>query len=128
MAGDERLFRGTLRGSVVGSRKATPQGLARAAKVARLVVDTGGIVVSGLAEGIDRAAHDAALAAGGRTIAVIGTPLDKFYPSSNTELQRRLMEEHAVLSQFPRGSSVERGNFPKRNLTMALVVSAAVIV
>lgn len=86
------------------------------------------VVVSGLAEGIDTAAHRAAIDAGGKTIAVLGTPLDKSYPRSNAELQRTLMEEHAVLSQFPVGYPTQPKNFPMRNATMALIVCASVIV
>ena len=128
VAGDATLFRMHPRVSVVGSRKASADGLKRAEKIAKLLAQRGAIVVSGLAEGIDAAAHRAALAAGGRTIGVIGTPLDKSYPKSNAELQRTLMEEHAVLSQFPVGYPTQPKNFPMRNATMALIVSASVIV
>lgn len=128
VAGDASLFRHQPRVSVVGSRKASPAGIKRAQKICRMLVERGAIVVSGLAEGIDTAAHRATIDAGGRTIAVIGTPLDKVYPKGNESLQRELMEHHAVLSRFPSGYPTTRANFPMRNATMALVVSASVIV
>lgn len=128
VAGDPELFRRHPRVSVVGSRKASPEGIKRAQKLSRLLVERGAIVVSGLAEGIDAAAHHATIAAGGKTIAVIGTPLDKSYPKSNEALQREIATHHAVLSQFPSGYPTQRQNFPMRNATMALIVSASVIV
>jgi DNA processing protein len=74
------------------------------------------------------AAHTAAIAAGGYTIAVLGTPLDQFYPKANHDLQQTLMREHLVVSQFPVGYPVTPKNFPIRNLTMALLTDATVIV
>ncbi len=128
VAGDRSLFEMNPRVSVVGSRKASADGLKRAAKLSRLLVERGAVVVSGLAEGIDTAAHRAAIEAGGKTIGVIGTPLDRFYPKSNATLQELMMREHAVLSQFPIGYPTLPRNFPIRNATMALIVSASVIV
>jgi len=128
VAGDCKLFDIHPRVSVVGSRKASADGLKRAAKISRLLVERGAVVVSGLAEGIDAAAHHAAIEAGGKTIGVIGTPLDKSYPRSNEALQAVMMREHAVLSQFPSGYPTMLKNFPIRNATMALIVSASVIV
>jgi DNA processing protein len=126
--GDPGLFRRGPRVSVVGSRKASDQGLARARKIAKLLVKHGAVVVSGLAEGIDTAAHSAAMEAGGKTIAVIGTPLDKSYPRSNRFLQAEIAKQHALLSEFPIGHPVLRSNFVRRNATMALIVSASIIV
>lgn len=128
VAGDSDLFRQHPRVSVVGSRKASLHGIKRAQKITRLLVERGAVIVSGLAEGIDTAAHRAAINAGGRTIAVIGTPLDRVYPRSNAGLQHEIMENHAVLSQFPSGYPTRPQNFPMRNATMALIVSASVIV
>jgi DNA processing protein len=128
VAGDLELFRRQPRVSVVGSRKASPDGLKRAQKISRLLVEHGAIVVSGLAEGIDTAAHTAAIEAGGRTIGVIGTPLDKSYPRSNTRLQEEIAMRHALVSQFPVGYPTQPRNFPQRNATMALIVAASVIV
>jgi DNA processing protein len=114
--------------AVVGARKASPEGLRRAAKLARILVAHGAIVVSGLAEGIDAAAHSAAIDAGGRTVAVIGTPLSETYPAKHRALQERLMRDHLVVSQFADGYPTTRKNFPLRNRTMALICDASVIV
>ena len=128
VAGDRTLFQHVPRVSVVGSRKASPAGIKRTQKLVRLLVQRSAVVVSGLAEGIDTAAHRAAIEAGGKTIGVIGTPLDQAYPRSNQALQLEMMERHAVVSQFPQGYPTRPGNFPMRNATMALIVSASVIV
>jgi DNA processing protein len=127
-AGDTRLLRAGARVSIIGARRASPEGLRRARKLAAQLVKEGVIVVSGLAEGIDTAAHEAALAAGGRTIAVIGTSLDRTYPQKNRALQERIMAEHLALSPFAPGSPVGRANFPQRNRLMALISDATVIV
>jgi DNA processing protein len=127
-AGRVDLLRGRSRVSIVGSRQASAEGKSRASRLARFLTSKGIVVVSGLAEGIDTAAHIAAIEAGGDTVAVLGTPLDRFYPKSNEDLQRRIMLEHLAISQFPIGHPVARKNFPLRNRTMALVAEATVIV
>ena len=127
-AGDVELIRGSNRVSVIGARKPTPAGLRRAHRLAVELAREGVVVVSGLAEGIDTAAHDGVLAAGGRTVAVLGTPLDVCYPRQNRQLQRRIMMEHLALSPFAPGSPVARKNFPYRNRVMALISDATVIV
>ncbi len=128
LAGDVGLLERGPRVAVIGSRKASPEGLRRATAFARALVVHDIVVVSGLAAGIDTAAHQAAIVAGGRTIAVLGTPLDRSFPQDNRELQRRLMLEQLVVSQFPVGSAVTPKNFPIRNRTMALLTHATVIV
>lgn len=128
LAGDASLLRHGRRVSVVGSRSASPEGLARARSLARALVKHDIIVVSGLAQGIDAAAHQAAIDGCGRTIAVLGTPLDRFFPPENEALQRRLMQDHLVVSQFPTGYPFATRNFPIRNRTMALLTDATVIV
>ncbi len=127
-AGHTEWLRQQPRVSVVGARKASPDGVKRAVKLARLLVKHGAIVISGLAEGIDAAAHAATVDAGGRTVAVIGTPLSATYPAKHRELQHQLMRDHLVVSQFPEGYPTTRRNFPLRNRTMALVSDASVIV
>lgn len=114
--------------SIVGSREASEEGLRRAAKLAKQLVEANVIVVSGLARGIDAAAHMSAIQAGGHTIAVIGTPLNKVYPKEHAPLQERIAREHLVVSQFAPGRPVGRHNFPMRNRTMALIVDASVII
>jgi DNA processing protein len=126
--GNRELLNHGPRVSVVGSRKASEEGLKRARSLARALVAHDIVVVSGLAEGIDAAAHTSALEAGGKTFAVIGTPLDTYYPKENQALQQRLELEQLVISQFPIGSAVTPKNFPIRNRTMALLTDATVIV
>ena len=126
--GDTSLVTRGSRVSIVGSRKASEIGLRRAAKLARLLVQRGVTVVSGLAEGIDAAAHIQSMEDGGRTIAVLGTPLNKSFPAAHKELQQRIMREHLVVSQFAPRSSTSRASFPMRNRTMALISDATVIV
>lgn len=128
VAGHAEWLRLERRVSVVGARKASPDGLKRAGKLCRILVKHGAIVVSGLAEGIDAAAHSAAVDAGGRTVAVIGTPLSETFPAKHRDLQQLLMRHHLVISQFPAGHPTTRKNFPLRNRTMALVSDASVIV
>ena len=127
-AGFVGLVQEAARVSIVGSRKASTPGLARARKLASLLAGRGIVVVSGLAEGIDTAAHTACIESGGHTVAVLGTPLDQVYPRQNATLQEKIMREHLCLSQFARGQTVQRGNFPMRNLTMVLISDACVIV
>lgn len=120
--------------AIVGSRKATPEGRQRAARLAREFVRRDFTVVSGLAEGIDTAAHTAALEAGGRTIAVIGTPLNTVYPKANRDLQETIAHGHLVISQVPvlryarQGPQQNRLFFPERNVTMSALTEATVIV
>ena len=128
VAGHADWLRQEPRVAIVGARKASQDGVRRAARLARLLVKHGATVVSGLAEGIDAAAHVAAIEAGGRTIAVIGTPLSGTFPAKHKALQSRLMREHLVVSQFPEGHPTTRRNFPMRNRTMALISDASVIV
>ncbi len=127
-AGDGSLLRSLPKVSVVGARKASPEGLRRAARLARALAERGILVVSGLAEGIDTAAHEAAIAAGGRTAAVLGSPLDVAFPAHNRELQRKIMEDHVAVSQFPSGHPILKTNFPRRNRTMAVLSDATIIV
>ena len=126
--GNDGLLRSGRRVSVVGSRRASPDSLRRARRFAKSLVQRGVTVVSGLAAGIDTAAHTAAIENGGHTIAVLGTPVDVAYPRANRELHRRIALEHAAVSQFPVGASTQRRNFPMRNRTMALLSDATVIV
>lgn len=126
--GDPSLFRQTPRVAIVGSRNATPEGLRRAGKLGRALVARGTVIVSGLAEGIDTAAHRAAIETGGRTIAVLGTPLEKPYPASNRVLFDEIAHHHLVVSQFAENAAVRPANFPIRNRTMALIAHATVIV
>ena len=114
--------------AVVGSRKASPAGLEVAREVSRELARAGVVVVSGLALGIDAAAHRAAIRAGGRTVAVIGTPLDRAYPLQNVRLQEQIYREHLLVSPFARGTRTTSGHFPARNRVMARLTDATVLV
>jgi DNA processing protein len=114
--------------SIVGSRKASPQGLSDASGITKILVENDVTIVSGLAEGIDTAAHKTAIETGGRTIAVLGTPLNKTYPSKNFELQQEIMLHHLAISQFQIGHSTTPKDFVVRNRTMALISDATIIV
>lgn len=114
--------------SVVGSRGASEEGRRRAWQLARELVRAEIVVVSGLASGIDTAAHSAALAYGGRTIAVIGTPIDKAYPRENADLQEQIYRQHLLISPFPAGTRTFRSHFPARNRVMARLSRATVII
>jgi len=126
--GDLDLLRETVRVAIVGSRRATELGLKRTAKLVRALVDAEVVVVSGLAAGIDHGAHTSAIQFGGRTIAVLGTPLERAYPKEHRELQERIGREHLLVSQWASGRDTGRGAFPARNRTMALLTQATVIV
>jgi DNA processing protein len=128
VAGHLSVLQAGPRVSVVGARKASPDGIKRASKLARLLVSRNVTVVSGLAMGIDTAAHESAIRHGGRTIAVLGTPLNVSAVRANERLQDDIMRHHLAISEFPLGATVQRHNFVQRNRTMALIVDASVIV
>jgi DNA processing protein len=114
--------------AVVGARSATEAGMGAAAEIAHELVRAGYTVASGLAAGIDTAAHTAALQAGGRTIAVIGTGLERAYPPENASLQKRIATECVVISQFWPDATPSRRSFPMRNAVMSGISLATVIV
>ncbi len=114
--------------SIVGSRKASQEGIANAKEIATTLLKMGVVIVSGLAEGIDTAAHKTAIWSGGRTIAVIGTPLNKTYPQKNFQLQQEIKKNYLVVSQFMIGHNTTPKDFVFRNRTMALISDATIIV
>jgi DNA processing protein len=128
LAGDADLLRHGSRISIVGSRQASPEGLELARRIVTVLVGNGVTIVSGLAAGIDTISHQTAISEGGRTIAVLGTPLDKVYPMENRGLQDSIMRDHLAVSQFRPGYPSQRKNWPIRNRTMALLSDATVIV
>jgi len=117
--------------AIVGSRNPTPQGEANARQFAKAFGSAGLCVVSGLALGVDGAAHDGALLGGGDTIAVVGTGLDRVYPKRHLALAHRIARQGMLLSEFPLGTPPLTANFPKRNRIISglsrgtLVVEAA---
>lgn len=102
--------------AIVGTRKASAYGKKMAGKFADELVSAGLTIVSGLAYGIDAAAHKATLQAGGKTIAVLGSGIDRIYPSKNIRLAYNMVEQGgAVITEFPPGTAPDSGNFPVRN-------------
>lgn len=125
----------TTRGvAVVGTRKPTAEGVKRTRQLVQKLVADGFTIVSGLAEGVDTAAHTAAIEAEGQTIAVIGTPLGQAYPKANAALQDRIAREYLLISQVPverydaQTYRVNRFFFPERNKTMAALTEATIII
>ncbi|MBI4809793.1 MAG: DNA-protecting protein DprA [Nitrosomonadales bacterium] len=118
--------------AIVGSRNATAQGKRNAEAFAQSASDSGLCVVSGMAQGIDTAAHLGGLQGAGSSIAVVGTGLDKVYPASNRELAHRLAQSGTIISEFALGTPPLAANFPRRNRIISglslgcLVVEASV--
>ena len=121
--------------SVVGSRQASPEGLERAARLTKALIEAGYTIVSGLAKGIDTVALQTAVGiADGRAVAVIGTPINQYYPKDNAKLQDKIAQDHLLISHVPfyrydhQPFSSRRFYFPKRNITMSAISQATVIV
>src|SRR5947208_1422203 len=114
--------------AIVGSRHATPYGVGVAEQLAAELAARGVTIVSGLARGIDTAAHRGALAASGRTLAVLGCGVDVVYPPENVDLARSIEAHGALLSQFAPGLPALAGHFPARNRTIAGLVLGVVVV
>ncbi|MGO8868138.1 MAG: DNA-processing protein DprA [Alphaproteobacteria bacterium] len=120
--------------AVVGTREPTEEGLKRTRQLVKSLIKDGFTVVSGLAAGVDTVAHETAIEAEGRTIAVIGTPLSHVYPRENTELQRKIGAEFLIISQVPlhryekQDYRRNRLFFPERNITMSALTEATIIV
>lgn len=126
--GDFSLLTTGLRVAVVGSRKASAEGIRRARILTEALVRRNITVVSGLAEGIDTIAHQTAIQNEGRTIAVLGTPLSRAFPASNAALLQTIKDHHLAISQFPENYPSHPRNFPMRNRTMALISDATIII
>jgi DNA processing protein len=120
--------------AIVGTRHPTPEGLKRTSKLVNLLVQDRFTIVSGLAMGIDTQAHTTAIEAGGKTIAVIGTPMNTVYPKTNEELQKKIAKEHLLISQVPfyrysqQGINGNKLFFPERNKTMSALSEATIII
>lgn len=129
IAGDARLLNPTVRRvAIIGTRRPTDLGRARVRRLVRELVQDKICIVSGLAEGIDTEAHQAAIRSGGKTIAVVGLPLDRVYPKKNAPLQEYIGREHLLISQFKLGVVTHPSFFVQRNRTMALLCDATVII
>jgi len=121
--------------AVVGTRSPSEEGKKRTRKLVRALLGDDFTIVSGLAKGIDAVAHDAAIREGGRTIAVLGTPISHIYPKENAELQREIAKNHLLISQVPvkrydvsRNPAANSHFFPARNVTMSALTDATIIV
>lgn len=120
--------------AIVGTRDPSEEGALNAGRIAHSLSKAGYTIVSGLAKGIDTAAHTAAIAAGGKTIAVIGTPLNEYYPKENRALQEEIARRFLVVSQVPflryrnQNFKSNRLFFPARNVTMSALTQATIIV
>ena len=115
--------------AIVGTRRATAYGLDQSFKIARGLAESGWTVLSGLALGIDAESHRGALDAGGKTVGVIGSGLDEFYPEENRGLAREIVEKGgAVVSEFPFGRPPDQNTFPQRNHTVAALATGVVAV
>jgi DNA processing protein len=131
VAGDVARFERWVAGdcvSIVGARRATPYGIERARALARGIASVGVCVVSGLALGVDSAAHLGALEAGGSTVAVLAGGPERAYPASKRHLHRRLIAAGAVVSEMPPGTVARRWGFPARNRIIAALSQLTVVV
>ncbi|MGB7564314.1 MAG: DNA-processing protein DprA [Prochlorococcaceae cyanobacterium] len=114
--------------AVVGTRSPSRHGLVMARAIGKALAQAGWPVVSGLAEGIDAAAHEGCLAQGGRPVAVLGTPLERIYPRHHGELQRQVAAQGLLMSEQPPGAGVHPGNFAARNRLQVALARAVVLV
>ncbi|WP_404425468.1 DNA-processing protein DprA [Nibricoccus sp. IMCC34717] len=114
--------------AIVGSRRTTPYGVSVCRQLAKGLAEAGFCIVSGLARGIDTAAHEAALEAGGKTVAVLGCGADICYPPENAALHARIVEGGAVLSEFPLGRRADRQTFAMRNRIVAGMCRGVIVV
>ena len=114
--------------AIVGTRDASPYGERTARRLAKAAARAGLVVISGLARGVDAAAHEAAIEAGGRTIAVLGTGVDVPYPAGHRNLHRLVQENGAVLSESEPGTRAFPGCFPRRNRIIAALATMTVVV
>jgi DNA processing protein len=122
-----RLASGTA-AAIVGSRRASTYGLRTAHRLGAEVAGCGGVVVSGMARGVDGAAHRGALEAGGHTWAVWGAGPDRPYPAEHRRLAEKIADQGALLTEYPPGAPPRAGHFPERNRIIAGLVSVVVVV
>ena len=114
--------------AIVGSRNASVQGVSNAIAFGHALSSAGLAIVSGMALGIDAAAHEGGLRASGSTIAVVGTGADRIYPRANRELAYRIAREGCIISEYSLGTPAQRGNFPRRNRLISGLACAVLVV
>jgi DNA processing protein len=114
--------------AIVGTRRITPYGRQVTEQLAAYLAASGVTIISGLARGVDALAHAAALDAGGRTAAVLGSGVDRIYPAENRALADRIISRGALLSDYPLGTAPESGNFPPRNRIISGLSAATVVI
>lgn len=114
--------------AIVGTRRITPYGRQVAEDVATFLAANGVTVVSGLARGVDAVAHRAALKAGGRTLAILGSGVDRVYPPEHIQMAEEMMKHGAVISDYPLGTPPESANFPPRNRIISGLSLATVVI
>ena len=125
--GNRSLFDGPCV-AIVGARAATRDGIETAYQIAADLTRAGIVVVSGLARGIDSAAHTGALEAKGKTIAVLGTGIDRVYPAENKDLHERIAAQGLLVTEFPPGANPDLFHFPQRNRIISGLSKAVVVV
>jgi DNA processing protein len=114
--------------AIIGTRNPSSYGRKWAKKITMALVEHGFIVVSGLAEGIDAVAHQSCLEAGGTSLAVVGTGVDKVYPAKHLQLYQELLKTGAVISEYPNGTTPEKSHFPQRNRIIAGLCRASIVI
>ena len=114
--------------AIIGSRHCSPYGVRLAHQFASDLAKLGWCIISGLARGIDCAAHEGALASEGQTVAVLGHGIDQTYPPEAIKLRRRIIESGSILSEFPLGRQADRQSFPQRNRIVAGLAQAVVVI
>jgi DNA processing protein len=114
--------------AIVGTREASDRGASRARRLARELAERGAVVVSGLARGVDTEALSSAITAGGRVVAVIGTPIEEAHPVENARLQETIARDHLLISPFPPGTRTLPRHFPERNRVMAALTDVTAII
>ncbi len=114
--------------AIVGARKATPRGRELAFNFSYILAESGFTIVSGLARGIDTAAHKGAISAGGRTIAVLGSGIDIIYPPENFQLSQTIAKNGALVTEFEKGTKPLPGNFLQRNRLIAKLSKAVLVI
>lgn len=131
LAGNPQVLQNPFSLSIVGARNASINGRKTASKIAYDLTNSGVLIISGMARGIDSAAHKGAMYANnqqGATLAVLGTGVDVIYPSENKALYQQILQNGAIISEFPLGSEAQSSNFPRRNRIVSALSMGTLVV